>query len=194
MLLTAGSPWIVTFASAAGTGGAAATTSGLWTLGAGSTLGGVIVISAAPAVLGALAMRKIAAAINDDPATVNWATIGGVVGGFMGTGAALSVVGAAGMGGLTGAGITNGLAVLGLGAKAAGGYGMLGGIAAVSSIALGGVAVVGGATYLIADHYRQKEISEEFKNRIKKWSNDKQQRYKESIYNEISIFELVQSQ
>ena len=54
---------LVAAASIAGTGGAAATTSGLFNLGLGSMAGGVVVIAAAPSALGVVTLRQISQAI-----------------------------------------------------------------------------------------------------------------------------------
>ena len=121
-----------------------------------------MVITAAPAALGALAVSQIVAAINDDPTTVDWTTVGGVIGGFLGTGGVVGFVATYGAGTVTGACLTNGLAWLGGGAIAAGGYGMLGGLAVAGGIALSGVVAVGGATYYFVNTHRQKEIALEF--------------------------------
>ena len=107
-------------------------------------------------------MSQIVAAINDDPSTVNWTAVGGVIGGFLGTGGVVGFVATYGAGTATGAAITNGLAWLGGGAIAAGGKGMLGGLMVAGGIALGGVVAVGGATYYFVNSYRQAEIALEF--------------------------------
>ena len=169
ILVTAGAPIWVKLASDVGTGGAAAVTSGLFNLGLGYTMGGVLFLTVAPATLGALTMRNISAALSEDPSTVDWSTIGGVAGGVLGTAGIVGLIATYGVGTATGAAITNGLAALGGGSIAAGGWGMLGGLVVAGGIDLGCIAAVGGLTYYFANWNRQSVIKEEFLNKIEEW-------------------------
>jgi hypothetical protein len=164
-------PLLVTSAAASGLYGGAAFTNGLVSIG-GSMVGGIVVVSMAPALLSAAALRKLVGALQNDGVTTNITTIAGVMGGITGTGVAIGIIAEGGLVvGLSGPGIMSGVAALGGGTLASGGGGVAAGLVVASSIACVGVFAFGGIAYLISSSYRQAGIKEEYMKRMTKWQN-----------------------
>ena len=137
-------------------------------VGAGA-MGGVIVIAAAPALLGVAALNVIGQALGSDASTRLVACGAGVVGGGMGTTGVIMAVSEMGtVAGLSGTGIASGLAALGGVLLAAGGTGMAGGLVVCAAVPLACVMVVGGAVLLGMDMKRESE----YRARMVEWQDE----------------------
>lgn len=149
---------VVLSASAKGLFGGAAISSGLATLGGGAVAaggagmaGGIVVVASAPSLLTAHSLYHVSNALENNSATPTAVAVGGVGGAVGGATIGIYLVSETGVvSGLSAAGISSGLAALGGGSVATGGSGMLGGLAAVSGIAVGMALVGGGLLWAIS--------------------------------------------
>lgn len=118
---------------------------------------GVVVISAAPAVLGVAGIRNAARRAGADQSSTNITAGAAVVGAVGGTaGVASSVIGTS---------ITSTLAAYGGGSLAAGGWGMAGGLMMVAAVPLTCAAVVGGTAFAV----KQKWANDEYCKTMRMW-------------------------
>lgn len=158
--MAASAPLLVAASAAPGVAGGTVTTSGLASiggvLGAGMAMG-VVIISAAPAVLGVAGIRNSARRAGDDQQTMNVTTGAAVVGAVEGmAGVAFTIIGSS---------ITSTLAAYGGGSLAAGGWGMAGGLIMAASMPLTCAAVVGGTAFAV----KQMWVNDEYCKAMRKW-------------------------
>lgn len=155
-------PLVVAAAAAPGLAGGAASMSGLASIGAYAGVGaagGIVIIAAAPAALGAAGVATLARGVGADKNATMAATGAGVVGG----GAGVAVVGWTFIG-ASGSSITSALAALGGGSIASGGGGMAVGLVLCAAGPLALCAVTGaaalGAVHLAREREFRRCISE----------------------------------
>jgi len=128
----------------------------------GTPVGGIIVLSSAPALLSAVALDKLCANLENDSITKKVVGAAGTTGAIAGTSIAVVAVSEAGtVVGLSASGITSGLAAIG--------GTMIGGVVVCAAIATGGVAVVGGLAWLVTNRMRQRELEGQYRQFLESW-------------------------
>ncbi len=167
--LVGASPAIVTAAAVPGAAGGAATMSGLATLGgAGGALGGIVLVAAAPAVLGTAALSALSNVVGNDTVTHRAAVGSAAAGAAVGTTAVIIAVSEAGaVVGVSGAGLTSGLAALGGGSLAVGGGGMAAGLAVVAAVPVAAAGLIA----LTVFGTRQGMMLRQYRTRMRQWEH-----------------------
>ncbi|KAJ6482008.1 hypothetical protein C8R45DRAFT_1100398 [Mycena sanguinolenta] len=158
-------PTIVTAAAAPGLYGGAAMMNGLATLGGGAAMGGIWLVSAAPAAAAGEALNMLLVDDNDDVTKTGTeiATRCTSVVAASASAAAVPVVG----GSLSAAGLTSGLA--GIGSLLGGGMAM--GILLCVALPVVAVGVVGGVVALTLKDTRQDQLKGQYRAFVHDWRN-----------------------
>jgi len=128
----------------------------------GSGVGGIIIISVAPAGLSATALERLCAKRENDSVTKKVVGAASATGVVVGTSVAVAAVSEAGaVVGLSASGMTAGLSAIG--------GSMVGGLAVCALIAASGVVVVGGVTWIVTNKVQQHKLEGQYRRFLQHW-------------------------